>query len=306
MLADGGADDDAGADADAALPDPCPAPADPNKAALCLVIEPEPIDFVPVNERFDGYGVLHVAVFDTPLPAASVAPLGEKLAPSQDGGAAAQSLSKLAAEPIRFELEPGIVYPRAYFFDDFKAVDVKTPEPGVWLGGYDLAGKGLEDKAPLRAVALEAGKGRELRMTLTALRRLTVKVSRGLANPRGDGEGPLLVVAQSSTKLDESSKTFGLASAACANLKDAPNVTVEGVVVGPGPYWVTAILDDLGEGGSSPGGALVSLEWDGSSPQIPEQNKLEYAPGAYQITAEVTMRTTLPVFGAVEDKARCD
>lgn len=281
---------DGGADSDAEASDPCAPPEEPSKAALCLVIEPEAIDFLAEDERFDGKGVLQVDVFDTSLPGVSEAPLVAVKLPEPPTKLA--GLAELVAKPIRFELAPGIVHPRVLFVDDMAAVSA-TPGPGVWLGGYDVLKTGIKEALPLLPVALEAGKAHEVRIHLVALRQLKVTVSRGGANPRGDAQGPLWLGAFDSADLSKSVKTFGLGSKECADLKAGPAIA-DGAIVGKGPYWAVAVLDDFGVGGTQPAGAMVSLP-----------TQLNYLPGAYRVEASLTMATTL-ANGSGDDNVRCD
>lgn len=294
-LPDAGNDEDGAADADAMPPDPCPPPADPKKSALCLTIEPEAIDFIATNPRFDGQGILHVALFDNALPG-NGAPLQDRTLPPQGGDLVTKSLTELVAEPIRFELDPGTIYPRVLFFDDlnvFEDRDEETLLPGLWLGGFDLS-KGLVATLPLQPVVLEAGEGREVAVKLVALRQLTVNVSRAdNLEVSSNAQGPIFIAALDSPSLGGSPKAFGLAEKSCGDLSvDGSSVAVEGVVVGEGPYWVTAILDDYGVGlqpNSLPGGALLSV----ASGSIAESDKLSYAPTAYRAAMSIALKISL-------------
>lgn len=313
-VAEPGSTDDAGSDlsdaasdaddGDAEVPNPCPPPADPKKAALCLKFEPEAIDFVADDERFDGKGVLHVAIFDLARPAPTDAPLDDKTVPSQAATPVTKPLPELVAEPLRFELAPGTVYARAVFLDDLAAFGATKLKPGVWLGGFDLATKGLREDAPLVPIEIEAGKGWLVEVELRALRRMAITVARGKATPVGDGEGPLLVLALDAQKLDNESRAFGVAAEDCADLSKMKPVTVEGAVVGKGPYWLTAVLNDFGQEGSWPGGALVSFDWQNM--QIAKENELTYEPTAYSIEKTIAMTAVMPMMGGLDDEVSCN
>lgn len=302
MLPDAGGEGDGDAEEDASPPDPCPPPADPKKAAICLVIEPENIDFIQGDPRFDGEGILHVAVFDKERPGLT-APLRDETLPTQGAVPVTGKLDSLTDEPVRFEMEPGTVYPRVLFLDDLEAFGADTLKPGIWLGGFDFLNTGLVETAPLRAVELEAGKGHQIAVTLSALRRMQITISRGDVTPMGDGQGALSVIALDSPALDGKAKSFGVAHQSCADLMNAKMVTVEGVVMGAGPYWVTAVLDDFGQTGSPPPGALVSFDWQ--TVQIPADDELSYEPRAYQVTKSIEMTAVMPSVGILDDQVSC-
>lgn len=300
---DASADADDG-DAEAGLPDPCPPPVDPNKAALCIKLEPEAIDFVAGNERFDGRGVLHVAIFDKAQPSLTDPPLDDETLPSQAATPVTKPLPELVAEPLRFELSPGTVYARSIFVDDLAALGAPKLKPGLWLGGFDLDAKGLGEDAPLVPIELEAGKGRLVEFELRALRQMEITVARGEVAPVGNGEGPLLVLALNAQKLDNESRAFGIATEDCVDLMNTKTVTVEGVVIGQGPYWLTAVLNDFGQAGSWPEGALVSFDWQ--KLQIAGENELAYEPNAYKIQKSIEMTAVMPLMGGLDDEVSCD
>lgn len=299
---------DGGSDAEPdANPDPpqvCPPPMDPTKAALCLVLEPEPISFVANDPKLDGEGLLIVQVFDKPVPGNGAA-LDEKLSPPQPpGGApATKPLAELTAAPIRFESLPTTVYPRAIFVDDVAGARADALLPGTWLGGIDVS-DGIRDDMPLEKVTLEAGKGTTIKMSLTALRKLTVTVSR-TAIPAGNAQGPLTVVALGAQKLDQAAKNFGFGEAACADVSGAKTASVEGVVVGKGPYWVTGILDDFGLGTDTPAGGLASINLAGMGLEVPNENRLSYAPDDYAVAISIRLNQVIPRQGGGADTVSC-
>lgn len=300
-------------DADAEPPVVCPPPMDPTKAALCLVIEPEPIDFVAADEKLDGKGLLIVQVFDKALPGNGAA-LDEKLSPPQPpgGSPATKDLSELTAQPFRFEGLPTEVYPRAFFVDDVAGAQPDSLVPGTWIGGLDVS-NGLAEDMPLRKVTLEAGKGTTIKLPLTAIRKLTVTVSRSTAPVSGgNAQGKLTVLALGSQQLDDKTKMYGMGESACANLSaNGATTKVEGVVVGKGPYWITGILDDFQQGNlpvvDIPAGALASLELVLSpfSVKVPDKNKLTYAANAYEIEASIELNQQVPRQGGAPDAISC-
>lgn len=303
LLPDAGAPDANDDDAEAGPVDPCPPPVDPKKAALCLMLQPEPIEFVPGEERFDGNGLLHVAIFDEAQPAPGDAPLFDRTIPSQGATPVLKPLAELVAEPIRFELSPGTVYARSIFLDDLAAFGATKLQPGLWLGGFDLA-NGLVEDPPLLPIELQEGKGHLVEVDLHALRQLQITVSRGKATPLGDGEGPLMVLAFDSRELEEGAKVFGLATEDCVDLDDDGTVTTEGVLFGTGPRWLSAAVNDFGQTGTWPGGALVSLDWQ--QMKIPAEHELVYEPQAYKVEKTIEMRGVTPLFGDLKDHTSCD
>lgn len=293
---EGGVSLDSGTDgdSDANVDPPCAPPSDPTEAALCLIVEPETIAFDANDPKLDGNGILAVEVFNKANPTGADAPLDSRLTPAQPGqGYATKSLAELTAAPIRFESLPTKVYVRAFFVDDVEGAQPDALVPGTWIGGLDLS-QGLRDDMPLDAVNLTAGKGTVVRLPLSALRKLTVTVSR-TANPAqgGNAQGPLTVVAVASQTIDQNAQVFGLGELACANVSGTKKATVEGAVVGPGPYWVTGILDDFNKGGQMPAGGLVSMDFAGGI-KIPAKNKLTYAADAYTASIGIDLNMAIP------------
>src|SRR5262249_47352989 len=157
-------------------------PSDPTKASLCVYVSPEAITFLS-DPSFDGKGVLGVDVHDSPSPeepdGAPLPALGAVFLPGPDAG----ELDLSAPVPmVRFDgLPAGWVSPRAVFVASRVA---PKPNAGWWLGGYDLS-KGLGASPLLNPVTMVAGAGKSITIDLTALRRLTVTLTR-TAPPLGN------------------------------------------------------------------------------------------------------------------------
>lgn len=308
---DGGAGGGAG-DGAAEASDACADPTDASKAALCLVVQPDAITFVPGDPAFDGKGVLAIDLFDTPSPdlpdGGTVTPLASVLLPvqSSDGGISEADLATLAAQPIRFDDLPPTVYARVFFADDTSMLvsPQDGPRPGLWVGGIDFS-NGIADHAPLEPIALQTGQGTTAPVALHPLRKLTVTVDR-TASPIGDGQGPLSVVAIDSQTPSSTSQIFGYASLDCADLSGSGTVTVSGFVLGPGPHWLAAVLNDLGvQSNDLPPGSLTSLEPSGGTLQIPAGDQLTYAADAYETTASITLGLAVPAGDAGGDGVTC-
>ena len=302
---DGGADADLDADFPPDAPDdvgggdeplpPCPEPSDPNKAALCLAIEPETISFVADDERLDGKGILYVALYDRPNPAESDPPLVPLyVAPGQPAtGYATETLAELTKTPIRFDNLPETIYARVFFADDVDNVGVLDIFPGLWVGGMDMS-NGFVDDAPLLPIQLEKGEGKTVKLPLLALRELKVAVGRS-ANPVGNGQGPLSVIAVDSQEVNlpqPNFKIYGLATADCVDLSGSNEVTIEGIVAGKGPYWLVGALNDFG-GSDLPPGTLVSLQL-ALPPKVPDANKLTYPADAYTVSHSISLNFVVP------------
>lgn len=307
---DAGADSDIDADSDANTdpPEVCPPPMDPTKAALCLLIEPESIAFESADPKLNGDGMLIVQVFGNALPGNDPA-LDEKHSPPQPGNGpiATKALAELTAAPIRFEGLPMTVYPRAIFVDDVANAQPDTLLPGTWFGGLDFS-NGIGEDMPLRKVSLQAGKGTTVKMSLRALRKLTVTVSR-TAPETGNAQGPLRIAALGSQKFEQGAKLFGFGEKECADVSGVKTATVEGIVVGEGPYWVTGILDDFGQGTDVPAGGLASVDIVSALPslvlEIPNENKLSYAADAYAVDVSIRLNQTIPRQGGGTDGVSC-
>jgi len=277
------------------LPD-CPGPIDPAKAALCLALDPEEIAFIANDEKLDGDGILYVAIYDKANPSNSDVPLAMHIEPPQPAtGYATKSLAELTATPYRFDGFPDTVYARVFFVDDVEGTTPESIVPGTWVGGIDLSNGFVED-APIEPIALDQGKGTTVKMPLSALRKLTVEVSRS-ADPAsgGDAQGPLTVIALDSQaiELNQSPKIFGLGELACADVSGSNEATVEGVVIGKGPYWLTGVLNDFGGTDDVPPGSFVSAKF-GWPLQAPDENELSYPADAYTVKHSITLNLVVP------------
>ncbi len=280
---------------------PCPPPTDPTKAALCIDLVPEKMQFEAAPD-LDGRGYLAAYAYDSATPdndAGGSTPLGGVTIPASEGGAEAD----LRTPPeLRFDgLDKNRVFVRVGFVDGRIQ---REPEAGWWFGGIDLS-KGLRDNIPIQGIDVKKGEGTRVSMPLTALRRLQVTVSRAVA-PIGNAQGPLSVAALSQQNVGPGNDVFGLASAECGNLAAPGSLAkTNGFVVGKGAYFLLPILDDFGAGGFVPPGALTSLDQSGATPKIPAANKLTYASDAYVVTAAVSLTTAVPRVGGPPDGVTC-
>ncbi|MBE7482266.1 MAG: hypothetical protein HS104_20090 [Polyangiaceae bacterium] len=277
----------------------CAPPSDVTKAAVCVLLQPEPMKFLPTDPKLDGKGVLVVQLFDTAqvetadggeVPAVATVVLPT---PSSDGGQSEDTLANLTQQPIRFDAlpVPSALHARALFFDDTSvlASPVDFPVPGVWIAGIDL-GAGLTEDPPLLPVAATAGQGTGVTRKLWALRKLTVQVSRAAGvSPKGNGQGPLGVLVTDKAQVSSTSKVFGTGVLPCADVSGTQKANVGGILFGAGPYWLTAVLDDYGVGSNDLSGALTALELTGGGPKIPAKNQLNFAPDAYAVNATVEL-----------------
>jgi len=294
----------------------CAPPSNPGQAALCVTLTPELIDFL-ADPAFDGKGVLVVQVFSRAHPdddAGDASLAGPLVFPALDGGAADAGAGLVdLSQPIpqiRFDGLPATtVYVRALFVDDPSTIGSGQIQAGWWIGGLDFK-NGL-DKAPLRPLTLTAAQGTVDPLGLVAFRKLTTSVSLapGVV-PTGNGQGPITtVVVDTATPGagDGGVRLFGSGSLKCGNVSDSGpgDAAVVGFVVGPGPYWQAASLDDYGVGTSFPPGALISLTVnDAGALVVPAADMLTYPAAAYQVASSVALKLALPWDGG-SDMTTC-
>ncbi len=273
----------------------CAPPLVSTNSALCVTVSPEAIAFL-ADPRFDGKGLMELAVYSSAIPndvdggnvLAPAVIVGQPDGGTADGGFALVDLSG-PEQVVRFEVPATTAYVRAIFVDNLASlVDGGTLQPGWWLGGFDLS-HGF-DKAPLVPITLTEGQGTSAVVDLVALRQLTITAIRGPGvTPAGNGQGPLTAYAvNTTTPTAAGTYAFGAASSPCANVSGSNQATVPGWVIGAGPYWISATLDDFGAGGTVPGG-MFSLEYDGGVLVIPPADKLTYPANAYQVTGEAEL-----------------
>ena len=273
---------------------PCAPPADPSKSALCLTLVPESIAFTS-DPSFDGKGWLIAQIFDSAQPDYPDGGQKPDLAHAElppglpDGGTIDIS------QPIpmlRFDGLPSTVYVRAVFFDN---PNPPTPVgPGTWLAGYDLQ-NGIHSQLALVNQPLTPGSGTSISLPLTALRQMVVTLDRAVT-PAGNGEGPAEFVATPDQSPSSGSPIFGLGTSPCAKVDGTNTAQVSGLVIGKGPYWVAADLDDFGlaDGGVGlPAGSLTSLDIDAGY-LLPAANHLSYAANAYQVALTVSLNVVVP------------
>lgn len=291
---------------------PCDDPSDSTKAALCLALEPETIQFLPSNPAFDGKGVLFVEIFDTPTPALGATPIASQLLPAQDGGADAgfveATLAQLTAAPIRFDglSATDKLYARAIFVDNDAVLSAGAPLPGVWFAGIDLI-DGIGGTPPLYELSLTAGEGTGIVRKLIALRKLSVTVSRASGvSPKGDGQGPLTFVAVDGVQVAPTTNIWGLGSALCGDLSGTSPFTVEGFVVGSGTKHLLAVLDDFGVGSAGlPAGAMTNGQVSGTTFTIPTGDSVSIPFDAYAVLANVELGTAFDGPDGGADNASC-
>jgi hypothetical protein len=281
-------DNDGGVMVDAAGP-PCAPPSDPSKAAMCITITPEAIKFLS-DPNFDGKGELVAQVFDTDTPDL---PDGGSVMALTTQGPTQVDLSQ-PVPVIRFDgLPPTAVYARAVFVDT--VMPTSNLAAGFWLGGYDLS-NGIQNQTKVLPTTLSAGSGTGVTMHLVALRDLTVTISLA-TTPAGNGEGPAVFVVTQSQTPSTGSALFGLGKNPCARVDGQRTADLTGFVLGKGPYYVAAVLDDfgLGDGGVSlPPGSLTSLELTSTGGlHIPATDALSYPANAYRIKTSVTLGLTV-------------
>lgn len=299
----GGGGTDSGQDAGGV---PCAPPSDPKKAALCIVVDHETIGFLANDPRFDGLGAMIAQVFvhavpDLPdggeEPALATVVLPNAL---DGGGDAGQFDLKTQTANFRFEFTPGVVHPRVFFIDN----PTSTLAAGWWVAGLDFS-NGIKANMPLGAHTLAAGDAKGIRMSLTALRDLVVDVSRSVS-PEGNGQGVTTIFALDTNTYSAASKGYGIAQG-CTNLEaNGTTAQVEGFVVGKGPYYLSAALDDYDVGDASNAGYLVSITNDAGTIVIPQANKTSYAANAYVVNQAVDLNFVFakPVGGG-GDKKNC-
>jgi hypothetical protein len=300
------------AGSDSGVVPPCDPPTVATDAALCLQLAPDNVKWIPGDAAFDGKGVLGIAIYDTPFPnstdGGSATPLAFRIEPPQpDGGTLEKTLAELVQTPYRFDGLPSTVYVVAWFFDDATAIGkMKDPDAGTWVGGYDLS-NGLVENPPIDSVALTIGAGQNASLPIHPLRKLSVTVTRTTGvNPAGDGQGPLGVIVTQTQTLTSTTKLFGFGSLPCADLSGTSSITVDGILYGSGPFYVTGVLDDFGLGTKDlPPGSLASLALSGGNLQIPAKNKITVPVGDYQVTSSIELGWVTPAPDAGADNANC-
>ncbi len=299
--------DDAGPPGDAKAPPgseagACAPPSDPTKAALCLSITAESLQFLPSVPGFDGKGALLVAIQSSAMPDGGPTVAPPVILPDLDAGSDAGLVDlSLPLPTIRVDGIPATtVYPQVLFIDD-PGAGLKTPVPGWWLGNYDFS-NGLQG-APLKPIALQAGQSATVNIGLKALRALVLHVSAAVT-PAGNGQGPLkvLVIEGNSVAPDGGARAWGYGSVPCVDcVGDAGKALA--FFVGSGPYYTVPILDDFALGGDFPPGAMTSLDPDAGL-TVPAANQFT-AGNAYVYSQAVQLNYVAPPPDGGIDEASC-
>jgi hypothetical protein len=299
---------DAGAPGDAKSPTggdagSCAPPSDPTKAALCLTVSPESVQFVPSVPAFDGKGVLLVAIQAMAMPDGGQPVVAPVIMPDPDGGLDGGLVDLSQPIPtIRVDGIPATtVYPQVVFIDD-PGAGIKNPVPGWWLGNYDLS-HGLQG-AGLKPVTLQAGQSAMVTVDLRALRALSLQVTAAVP-PAGNGQGPMNVIVTDSNDVahDSGAQAWGFGSTSCINCVADGGGKAIAFFVGQGPYYTVPVLDDFGLGGSFPPGAMTSLDVDAGL-TVPEANKFT-AGNAYVVSQSVQLNYVGKAPDGGIDEASC-
>jgi hypothetical protein len=274
-------------------PTPCAAPSDPTKAALCITVAPEAIQFVASNPDFDGKGLLVAEVFDTQFPNLADGGTAVPLQSVEYSGAMNIDLSQ-TLPVIRFDgLPVETVFPTIVFSD--VATPTSDLQAGYWIGGYDLS-NGILNSTPVKSVTLQQGSGTGVTIDLVALRGLTVNLTLG-TTLTGNGQGPATIIATTTETPMNGSPLFGAGQSSCVSVAGNTPAAVTGFVIGKGPYYAAAVVAQFGPldaGVSLPPGALTSLVEANSGIMIPPADMLSYPATAYMITGSLTLGFVVP------------
>jgi hypothetical protein len=278
-------------------PTPCAAPSDPTKAALCITVAPEAIQFVASNPDFDGKGLLVAEVFDTQFPNLADGGTAVPLQSVEYSGAMNIDLSQ-TLPVIRFDgLPVETVFPTIVFSD--VATPTSDLQAGYLIGGYDLS-NGILNSTPVKSVTLQQGSGTGVTIDLVALRGLTVNLTLG-TTLTGNGQGPATIIATTTETPMNGSPLFGAGQSSCVSVAGNTPAAVTGFVIGKGPYYAAAVVAQFGPldaGVSLPPGALTSLVEANSGIMIPPADMLSYPASypatAYMITGSLTLGFVVP------------
>ncbi|MCS6898691.1 MAG: hypothetical protein RMJ98_02900 [Myxococcales bacterium] len=282
-------------------PQDCAPPADPTKAAVCLILTPEAMDFVEDDPQLDGEGILFVAAYDMPLPdndegpQDDTPPIASTVYPPQpSSGAALVSLGALPT--IRLDGLPSKVYLRALFFDNLEALEKGNISWGVWFGGQDL-NKGLTPNLPIDEQSLPIGKGTTRSMPLTALRRLEVTVKlASTTQPVDDGSGPFRWFAFAQQGVQEKTPLLGLSSERCLSLPANPAPVVRGLVVGSGDRFILGSLNDFNLPDPLAQGSILNATFAPGQVSI-VGGKISLGPQEYRKAHSIDLSLVVPLSG---------
>jgi hypothetical protein len=286
----------------------CAPPNEAGRSALCLVLEPEAMDFES-NPRRDGRGVLFVQIFDRqvsePLGGGFQPPIAVAVYPELAPGQTPAEISLLELTPLRFDDLPETVYVRVMFSDAFGGFPGGSfSGSGMWVGGYDFS-DGFFSSLLLRAIALPAGRGTAHVEPLRALRRLHVQLEldEGVI-PLDDGQGPATILAFREPNLSPSNALHGFAGAPCVTVSASRGADLEGMLIGSGDFYLFGQLNDFNRRGGTgqviPGGLGSVKVGDGGLVDgglLSLSDKITLRARQYSVDAEVVLRQVFPVPG---------
>lgn len=285
----------------------CAVPGDTSRGALCLNLAPAQITVSPGDEDLDGMGVLVVSAFtESSIDLAGEVPTPLETFTFPESGEI--SISELPS--IRFgDLPPGAVYVLAQFWDnpDETALS-QISRGGAWLGGLDLSNGFTGD---LTEFTVDAGGARSITLPMRAVRRLVVSASLGPdVSAFDDANGWLEWAAYTTPNPTASTVPIGRGVRACATLLTGGPTTSQGFVIGSGPHFIVATLDDydVGAGGEFAGtvaGSLVSGSGTGGSWDIPPADGIQFPQGSYSRSFSVELTTAVPTEAPPPDPFQC-
>jgi hypothetical protein len=102
------------------------------------------------------------------------------------------------------------------------------------------------------------------------------------------------VALDSANVVGGGARTFGIGTAGCVDIADAP-IEVTGVVLGAGPYWVTGSLNDFGFQEDFPPGSLWALDADLAAQTAVIVHRLDIAAGDYTPSIAIDLNFAVPL-----------
>lgn len=303
---DGGPDapqdapDDTG-DADASVV-PCDPPTDPSFGAMCLTLEAENVSLVPGDPELDGNGRLMVLVLDSP-GFDDFGPTGNVLADYTTVAATTEGAYSLP--DLRFDYLPLHVYVLTVHYDNEGEFGVfpNIRRGGAWVGGIDTS-LGFHHLS-LEEIELPPGQGTHVHQKLGAMRRLNVEVQPNVT-PSDDGQGRLVWTAYPMPTILDGTAWLGHGNPdSCVDVTAGP-VRVEGVVLGPGPHFVVATLDDYNQlmgpyesllPGTIPGSMVSGSQGAPGVWNVPVGDSVEMMPSDYVADLSILLQEVVPQSG---------